>query len=66
MKINNSDKAKELQTILDKITDNKTIFGTSFAIKKDEFVWQGATGNLLDISPISLPAPLSYLPQLLF
>lgn len=51
MKINNSDKAKELQTILDKITDNKTIFGTSFAIKKDEFVWQGATGNLTGHKP---------------
>ncbi len=51
MEINTENRSKGLQSILDKITDNKTIFGTSFAIKKDAFVWQGATGNLAEQMP---------------
>ncbi len=35
-----------LQTVLDKTVDNKKVFGTSFAIKKDTLVWKGASGNL--------------------
>lgn len=35
----------ELQKVLDKTVDAKKVFGTSFAIKKDEFIWQGAAGN---------------------
>jgi D-alanyl-D-alanine carboxypeptidase len=36
-----------LQLILNKLVDNKKIFGTSFAIKKNNYVWQGASGNLV-------------------
>lgn len=39
-------KQTALQNILDKAVDNKKVFGTSFAIKKDSVVWQGASGNL--------------------
>ncbi|MDO5654840.1 MAG: serine hydrolase domain-containing protein [Flavobacteriaceae bacterium] len=39
-------KGKKLQQILDKAVDNKRIFGTSFALKKDDYYWQGASGNL--------------------
>jgi CubicO group peptidase (beta-lactamase class C family) len=42
-----TEKEKSLQTILDKTVDNKKVFGTSFAIKKDTLVWNGASGNLL-------------------
>jgi D-alanyl-D-alanine carboxypeptidase len=41
-----TEKEKSLQKVLDKTTDGKKIFGTSFALKKDDFVWQGASGNL--------------------
>ncbi len=37
--------SKDLQAVLDKIVDNKKIFGASFALKKDNWVWQGASGN---------------------
>lgn len=37
---------KALQSILNKTADNKKIFGTSFAIKKDAMRWSGASGNL--------------------
>lgn len=40
------EKHNELQNILDKTVDGKKVFGTSFAIKKDSLVWQGASGNL--------------------
>lgn len=40
------EKHNELQNILDKTVDGKKVFGTSFAIKKDGLVWQGASGNL--------------------
>jgi len=39
---------KELQAILDKTVDNKRIFGTSFAMKKGSFQWQGSAGNLAE------------------
>lgn len=41
-----TEKEKLLQAVLDKIVDNKKVFGTSFALKKDEETWQGASGNL--------------------
>ena len=41
-----TEKEKSLQTILDKTVDRKKVFGTSFAIKKDTLVWNGASGNL--------------------
>src|SRR5690606_18680730 len=37
---------QSLQDILDKVTDGKKIFGTSFAIKKDDLLWSGASGNM--------------------
>ncbi len=40
------EKEKSLQAVLDKAVDDKKVFGTSFAIKKDEETWQGASGNL--------------------
>lgn len=47
----NTEKARLLQHILDKITDGKKIFGTSFAIKQNEFTWQGTSGNLTEKMP---------------
>lgn len=41
-----SDIEKSFQTILDKTIDDQKIFGTSFAIKKDNVIWQGVSGNL--------------------
>jgi len=41
-----TEKDKSLQTVLDKVVDGKKVFGTSFAFKKDEVTWQGASGNL--------------------
>ena len=35
-----------LQAVLDKRVDGKKIFGTSFAVKKDDFIWHGACGDL--------------------
>jgi CubicO group peptidase (beta-lactamase class C family) len=35
----------KLQSILDKLIDNKKVFGTSFTIKKGDFVWSGTAGN---------------------
>ena len=46
-----TEKEKSLQTILDKRVDGKKVFGTSFAIKKDTLVWNGASGNLLIDQP---------------
>lgn len=45
------EKEKSLQTILDKTVDDKKVFGTSFAIKKDKLIWKGASGNLLIDQP---------------
>ncbi len=41
-----SEKEKSLQTVLDNTVDNKKVFGTTFALKKDTLTWQGASGNL--------------------
>lgn len=41
-----SEKEKRLQTVLDNTVDNKKVYGTTFALKKDTFTWQGASGNL--------------------
>ncbi|HPY81294.1 MAG TPA: serine hydrolase domain-containing protein [Bacteroidales bacterium] len=41
-----AEKEKLLQTVLDKVVDEKKVFGTSFAFKKDGVTWQGASGNL--------------------
>lgn len=35
-----------LQRILDKAVDRRKVFGTSFALKKGQQQWQGASGNL--------------------
>jgi len=43
---NLSEKEEFFQTVLDKTVDNKKVFGTSFALKKDHVIWQGASGNL--------------------
>ena len=40
------DKSKQLQAILDKLVDHKKVFGTSFAIKHKDEIWQGAAGNI--------------------
>ena len=37
---------ERLQDILNKNIDKKKIFGTSFAIKKGDFVWYGSSGNI--------------------
>lgn len=37
---------QSLQTVLDKIVDHKKVFGTSFAIKKDNSSWIGGSGNI--------------------
>lgn len=40
------EKETSLQTVLDNTVDGKKVFGTSFAVKKDELSWQGASGDL--------------------
>jgi CubicO group peptidase (beta-lactamase class C family) len=40
------EKEHSLQAILDKTVDGKKIFGASFGIKKGDFTWFGASGNL--------------------
>jgi D-alanyl-D-alanine carboxypeptidase len=37
---------QNLQRVLDKSVDNKKVFGTSFAVKKDGFTWEGAAGDI--------------------
>jgi CubicO group peptidase (beta-lactamase class C family) len=37
---------KLLQTVLTEAVDGKKVFGTSFAIKKEDFRWVGSSGNL--------------------
>ncbi|MCG8330332.1 MAG: beta-lactamase family protein [Chitinophagales bacterium] len=39
-------KNKALQTVLDKLVDNKKVFGTSFAIKYKGEVWCSSAGNM--------------------
>jgi D-alanyl-D-alanine carboxypeptidase len=46
-----TEKEKSLQTILDSTVDGKKVFGTSFAIKKDNLFWNGASGNLSKDQP---------------
>ncbi len=46
-----AEKEKSLQTVINNTIDNKKVFGISFAVKKDSFMWQGASGNL----PIDQP-----------
>ena len=41
-----TEKEKSLQTVLDKTVDNKKVFGTSFAFKKDTLTWQGSSGSM--------------------
>jgi CubicO group peptidase (beta-lactamase class C family) len=41
-----AEKEKSLQAVIDKTVDNKKVFGTSFAVKKDTLIWQGSSGNL--------------------
>lgn len=41
-----TEKEKSFQTVLDKTVDNKKVFGTSFAFKKDTLTWQGSSGNM--------------------
>lgn len=45
------EKERKLQAVLDKAVNGKNIFGTSFAIKKDNFVWYGASGNISASQP---------------
>jgi len=40
------EKENILQSILEKTVDGKMVFGTSFGIKKNDFTWFGASGNL--------------------
>lgn len=42
---NNTTTDSQLQTVLNKAVDGKKIFGTSFALKKGNYSWQGASGN---------------------
>jgi CubicO group peptidase (beta-lactamase class C family) len=41
-----SNQQDKFQNILNKTVDNKKVFGTSFAIKKDTLTWQGSSGNM--------------------
>lgn len=41
-----SNQNEKFQQILNKTVDNKNVFGTSFAFKKDTFTWQGSSGNM--------------------
>lgn len=41
-----TEKETQLQSVLDSTVDGKKVFGTSFALKKDNFTWLGGSGNL--------------------
>jgi CubicO group peptidase (beta-lactamase class C family) len=41
-----SAKQAGLQTILERLIDNKKVFGTSFAMMRNDQIWKGAAGNL--------------------
>ena len=45
-KQNMIEKKTSLQEVLDKSIDDKKIFGTSFALKKDTLTWIGASGDI--------------------
>lgn len=40
-----------LQNVLDRAVDRKKIHGTSFALKKDSFIWAGCSGDLTGEQP---------------
>lgn len=40
-----TEKEKSFQAVLDKTVDNKKVFGTSFALKKDTLSWAGASAT---------------------
>jgi len=42
---------KKLQSILERTVDGKRVFGASFAMKRGDFTWAGAAGNLSVKSP---------------
>lgn len=42
---------KLLQSLLDRSVDGKKVFGTSFALKRNDFVWKGSSGNFADEQP---------------
>jgi 1,6-anhydro-N-acetylmuramate kinase len=44
-------KEKFLQAVLDKRIDSKKVQGTSFALKKETFLWHLASGDLNDQNP---------------
>lgn len=44
---NNGDR----QAILDKLVDNKKVFGTSFVVKHNGEIWQGSAGNISSEQP---------------
>jgi D-alanyl-D-alanine carboxypeptidase len=46
-----SKKASSLQAVIDKTVDGSTVFGVSFAIKKDTFIWHGVSGNITKDQP---------------
>lgn len=46
-----TEKHEYLQNILNKTVDKRNVFGTSFALKKDNITWQGASGNLSKDQP---------------
>jgi CubicO group peptidase (beta-lactamase class C family) len=41
-----SNQEEKFQNILNKTVDNKKVFGTSFAFKKDTLTWYGSSGNM--------------------
>lgn len=41
-----SNQQEKFQNILNKTVDNKKVFGTSFALKKNTLTWQGSSGNM--------------------
>jgi D-alanyl-D-alanine carboxypeptidase len=40
------ERAALLQKVLNQTVDHHKVFGTSFALKKDDFKWEGSAGNL--------------------
>lgn len=41
-----SNQQEKFQSILNKTVDNKKVFGTTFAFKKDTLTWYGSSGNM--------------------
>lgn len=42
----NIERYNSLQKILEDLVNSKKAFGASFAVKRDDFTWQGAAGDL--------------------